>query len=194
MLLWQGGHSKGRGVREVAASLHLSQRDAPLCSLWTANEAAQKRLIEASDLAKTGELKAGQQMLKEGVASGLIAAPLQRQVLAWWSAGEYDLLPEKKTPPESKASPTVDDLEAQVVRLMKERQWSRKEACQYIDEGGLDMEQMQAEMNSPMDDAFEKLKQQGPPQWFVEAMTNAQEKAKQEAEGETSKETPAVEN
>ncbi|CAL1144029.1 unnamed protein product [Cladocopium goreaui] len=54
---------------------------------------------------------------------------------------------------------------------MKERQWSRKEACQYIDEGGLDMEQMQAEMNSPMDDAFEKLKQQGPPQWFVEAMT-----------------------
>ena len=28
-----------------------------------------------------------------------------------------------------------------------------------------------AEMNSPMDDAFEKLKQRGPPQWFVEAMT-----------------------
>ena len=26
-------------------------------------------------------------------------------------------------------------------------------------------------MNSPMDDAFDKLKQRGPPQWFVDAMT-----------------------
>ena len=33
------------------------------------------------------------------------------------------------------------------------------------------MEEMQKEMNSPMDDAFEKLKQQGPPQWFIEAMS-----------------------
>lgn len=33
------------------------------------------------------------------------------------------------------------------------------------------MEAMQKEMNSPMDDAFEKLKQQGPPQWFIEAMS-----------------------
>lgn len=35
----------------------------------------------------------------------------------------------------------------------------------------IDIPSGQAEMHSPMDDAFEKLKQQGPPQWFVEAMT-----------------------
>eukprot|EP00434_Breviolum_minutum_P026777 symbB.v1.2.023668.t1/scaffold2180.1/size86746/4 len=113
------------------------------------DEVAQRRLTEASELAKKGELKSGQQLLKEGVASGLFPAPLQRQVLAWWSAGEYDLLPKapedehREKAPEP-TSTKVDDLEAQVVRLMKERQWSRKEACQYIDEGGLDMEQMQA--------------------------------------------------
>lgn len=113
------------------------------------------------------------------MSEGLFPAPLQRQVLAWWSAGEFDLLASKEVSEAKVAKAPVDDLEAQVVRIMKERGWSRKEACQFIDEGGLDMEAMQAEMNAPMDDAFRKLKEQGPPQWFVEAMTNAQEKAKQ---------------
>eukprot|EP00438_Fugacium_kawagutii_P005764 Skav226980 [mRNA] locus=scaffold1937:5705:7190:+ [translate_table: standard] len=45
------------------------------------DEVAQRRLTEASELAKTGELKAGQQLLKEAGASGLLPAPLQRQVL-----------------------------------------------------------------------------------------------------------------
>ncbi|CAE7334891.1 unnamed protein product [Symbiodinium natans] len=139
------------------------------------DDAAQARLVEASQLAESGDLKAAQQMLKEAVAAKLIPSPLQRQVLAWWSAGEYDVLQSAnkagQAPKREPAEPKPDDMEAQVVRLMKEKQWSRKEACQYIDEGGLDMEAMRAEMNNPMDEAFEKLKQQGPPQWFVEAMT-----------------------
>ena len=28
-------------------------------------------------------------------------------------------------------------------------------------------------MNAPMDDMFDKLKKNGPPQWFVDAMTRA---------------------
>ncbi|CAJ1418247.1 unnamed protein product [Effrenium voratum] len=146
------------------------------------DEAAQRQLSEASEVARSGELKSAQQMLKEGVASGLFPAPLQRQVLAWWSAGEYDLLSsEAKEKP--KAVAKVNNMEEQVVKLMRENKWSRKEAVKYIDEGGLDMDAMRAEMNAPMDDMFDKLKKNGPPQWFVDAMTSSQE-AKAAKEGE----------
>ncbi|CAJ1329239.1 unnamed protein product [Effrenium voratum] len=105
------------------------------------DEAAQRQLSEASEVARSGELKSAQQMLKEGVASGLFPAPLQRQVLAWWSAGEYDLLSsEAKEKP--KAVAKVNNMEEQVVKLMRENKWSRKEAVKYIDEGGLDMDAM----------------------------------------------------
>lgn len=61
---------------------------------------------------------------RQGVALGLFPAPLQRQVLAWWSAGEYDLVMPRQADVEVAQ---MDDLELQVVRLMKERSWSRKE-------------------------------------------------------------------
>eukprot|EP00931_Biecheleriopsis_adriatica_P048182 TRINITY_DN27839_c0_g1_i1.p1 TRINITY_DN27839_c0_g1~~TRINITY_DN27839_c0_g1_i1.p1 ORF type:complete len:225 (-),score=74.84 TRINITY_DN27839_c0_g1_i1:41-694(-) len=174
------------------------------------DETAQRKLVEASEVAREGDMKAAQKILKEAVADGLFPAPLQRQVIVWWSAGQYDLLPPSKDAPAStaaqgyatpaalaaplaQAAPAAlersakaaedQQLEAEVVKLMREKNWSRKEACQYIDEGGLDMEAMRAEMTNPMDDAFEKLKAQGPPQWFIDAMTNAQNKAKEEGEG-----------
>ena len=60
---------------------------------------------------------------------GLFPKALQRQVLAWWSAGSYDLIePSRAEEPQA----TVDDLELQVVRVMKERSWSRKEAGLFL--------------------------------------------------------------
>eukprot|EP00933_Yihiella_yeosuensis_P060061 TRINITY_DN6202_c0_g5_i1.p1 TRINITY_DN6202_c0_g5~~TRINITY_DN6202_c0_g5_i1.p1 ORF type:complete len:200 (-),score=69.91 TRINITY_DN6202_c0_g5_i1:199-798(-) len=156
------------------------------------DEVAQRKIAEASALARKGELKAAQQILKEGVATKLFPAPLQRQVMAWWSADQFDLLPaaegekpkvvpaETSKPKPSDNSNGEPDLEAEVVRLMRERAWSRKEACQYIDEGGLEMEAYQEEQNRPMNEAFAKLKQQGPPQWFVDAMKANEEKRKAE--------------
>ncbi|CAK9017431.1 Uncharacterized protein SCF082_LOCUS13653 [Durusdinium trenchii] len=77
------------------------------------DEVAQRRIAEASELARAGELKAGQQRLKEAVSEGLFPAPLQRQVLAWWSAGEFDLLASKEVSEAKVAKAPVDDLEAQ---------------------------------------------------------------------------------
>jgi len=51
---------------------------------------------------------------------------------------------------------------------MLRNNWSRKEVLQYIKEGGLEMEQFQAEQNRPIDEAFEKIKAQGPPKWFCD--------------------------
>mmetsp|Transcript_91150 Transcript_91150/g.162280 ORF Transcript_91150/g.162280 Transcript_91150/m.162280 type:complete len:201 (+) Transcript_91150:70-672(+) len=157
------------------------------------DEEAQRRIEEASELARDGDLKAAQKILKEAIASGLFPKPLQREVLAWWSAGQYDLLKDvPKVTPQTVANPERsvaknedDEMEAQVVKIMKERQMSRKEACQYIDEGGLEMEQMRAEMNAPMDQAFEDMKNKGPPQWFIDSMTKVQEEAKAKEEGYT---------
>eukprot|EP00442_Polarella_glacialis_P037587 CAMPEP_0115055544 /NCGR_PEP_ID=MMETSP0227-20121206/4708_1 /TAXON_ID=89957 /ORGANISM="Polarella glacialis, Strain CCMP 1383" /LENGTH=190 /DNA_ID=CAMNT_0002440141 /DNA_START=36 /DNA_END=608 /DNA_ORIENTATION=+ len=154
-------------------------------------EEAQRKLNEASELARAGELKEAQKLLKEGVASGLLEKVLQRQVLVWWSAGEFDVLKPaggetaaevRKTPAsavESRAAP--EGLEASVTKVMREKQFSRKEACKYIDEGGLEMEEMQAEQNRPMDEAFAKMRENGPPAWFVESMKAAQEKEAAEA-------------
>merc|ERR1719343_1984703 len=56
-----------------------------------ADEATRRRIAEASELARDGEIKGSQQALKELVAGGALPPAQQRQVLAWWSAGEYDL-------------------------------------------------------------------------------------------------------
>eukprot|EP00413_Alexandrium_margalefii_P033202 CAMPEP_0204574780 /NCGR_PEP_ID=MMETSP0661-20131031/40808_1 /ASSEMBLY_ACC=CAM_ASM_000606 /TAXON_ID=109239 /ORGANISM="Alexandrium margalefi, Strain AMGDE01CS-322" /LENGTH=177 /DNA_ID=CAMNT_0051583341 /DNA_START=39 /DNA_END=572 /DNA_ORIENTATION=+ len=152
------------------------------------DEEARRRVAEATELARAGEMKGAQQALREAVSGRLISAPLQRQILAWWSAGCYDLpgLAEgQDMQPEDAArgllattpsAPKRSQAEETVTRVMREHSWSHKEATKYIEDGGLEMEAMRAEMDHPMDAAFEKMKQQGPPQWFID-MWNEKEAA-----------------
>jgi len=155
----------------------------------------RQKVVEASEFARDGDMKAAQKALKEVVASGAIVPAVQRQVLAWWSAGEYDLpgfqaespSPEggsetlAERPPQRRApsavaiaAPKLDEYEAAMQMVMKKKNQSRKEAAKYIEEGGLEAEQMEKEMYSPMDDAFDKIKDAGPPQWFIDAFSNTE--------------------
>mmetsp|Transcript_80773 Transcript_80773/g.224813 ORF Transcript_80773/g.224813 Transcript_80773/m.224813 type:complete len:189 (+) Transcript_80773:83-649(+) len=130
---------------------------------------ARRRVLAASELARDGDIKGAQQALKEAVSSGAIPSALQRQVLAWWSAGSYDLEGQADgaaKPPAPREPPRGP--EAQITRVMKEKGMSHAEAAKFIDEGGLEMEEYQREQNRPMEEVFEKMKAQGPPQWFVD--------------------------
>mmetsp|Transcript_146621 Transcript_146621/g.258372 ORF Transcript_146621/g.258372 Transcript_146621/m.258372 type:complete len:179 (+) Transcript_146621:81-617(+) len=163
-----------------------------------ASDDARCRVAEASELARAGEMKAAQQALREAVAGGLIPGPTQRQVLAWWSAGEYSLpgftleadTAGKDTrlaasQPQEVAAPPQDEHEKTVSQVMRKNGWSRKAALEYIEQGGLEMEAYHKEMNAPMDNAFEQLKANGPPKWFVDAV--------KEKYGEGSEAAPATE-
>uniref|UniRef100_A0A7S2I910 Uncharacterized protein n=1 Tax=Alexandrium andersonii TaxID=327968 RepID=A0A7S2I910_9DINO len=144
------------------------------------DEEARRRITEATDLARAGEMKAAQQALREAASSQLIAAPLQRQILAWWSAGCYDLpglggnesaqgdAIVRGSPASTPPAPRRSEADDAITRVMREHNWSHKEAAKYVEEGGLEMEAMKAEMDHPMDAAFQKLKEQGPPQWFID--------------------------
>merc|ERR1739847_209403 len=62
-----------------------------------------------------------------------------------------------------------DQHEKDVVKVMRRDGLSRFKAEEYIEQGGLEAEQLKHDMPHPMDSAFEKMKENGPPQWFVEA-------------------------
>jgi len=162
------------------------------------DEETRRLIVEASELASSGDMKGAQTALRQVVSSGKIVTATQRQVLAWWSAGEYNLpgfapaaadgakadngnkssggeeVARQVPPARSEAARKKEEYEANVVKVMRFNNWCRKKAEQYIEEGGLEMEEMQKEMYSPMDDAFDKLKQAGPPQWFIDAMMKNQ--------------------
>merc|ERR1712241_982468 len=75
----------------------------------------------------------------------------------------------------------VDSMEASISKVMRQNRWSRKEAIKYIEDGGLEAEAMRTEMNRPMDEAFEKMKENGPPQWFVNMINKKQAAAEGKA-------------
>ncbi|CAK0841719.1 unnamed protein product [Prorocentrum cordatum] len=79
------------------------------------------------------------------------------------------------------ASAPRDPNEAAVVEQMRKNGWSRKEAVKFIDEGGLEMEEMRKEMDHPMDAIFEEAKKNGPPKWFRDMMEEKEQKDREEA-------------
>mmetsp|Transcript_18486 Transcript_18486/g.36248 ORF Transcript_18486/g.36248 Transcript_18486/m.36248 type:complete len:177 (+) Transcript_18486:44-574(+) len=143
---------------------------------------AREELAKASKLARAGDIKDAQMTLRAAVTRGLVSQPLQRQVLAWWSASCFDLpglgIGEGAAAAESQATKQstqhVDSMEASIAKVMRQNRWSRKEAMKYIEDGGLEAEAMQAEASRPMDEAFEKMKEKGPPQWFVDMLNEKQ--------------------
>mmetsp|Transcript_32013 Transcript_32013/g.75045 ORF Transcript_32013/g.75045 Transcript_32013/m.75045 type:complete len:172 (+) Transcript_32013:58-573(+) len=146
------------------------------------------KLEEACKLAEQDDIKAAQQLLKQVVASGAIPSSTQRQVVALWANGTY-VLPgigntQAPTRPEPLVKADVTGFEAQVTQVMRDRGMSRKSAVEFIEQGGLEMEQMQMEMNHPMDETFRKIKEQGPPQWFIDACKEVEEKRQAAEVGE----------
>lgn len=138
-----------------------------------------RRIVrEASEQARAGDMKEAQSRLRKGISDGILPPAVQRQVVAMWSSGCYEVLgpengdgaPRVAVVPE-KQLPRKGGYEYKVVDVMRKNDWSRKKAEEYIEEGGLEMEQMQKEMPHPMDGAIDKLKAAGPPQWFIDMMT-----------------------
>mmetsp|Transcript_49324 Transcript_49324/g.130374 ORF Transcript_49324/g.130374 Transcript_49324/m.130374 type:complete len:205 (-) Transcript_49324:8-622(-) len=152
-----------------------------------ADEEVKRRVAEASELAEEGKMKEAQNLLKELVAAGALPRPTQRQIVERWSAGVYELEAPQKAAAGTVAVPGPglpaggpgETKEEQITRVMRRDQKSRKEATVFVDEGGLEMEEYQAEMDkeNPMNAVFDKMKANGPPQWFVDMMN------KKEAEG-----------
>mmetsp|Transcript_52069 Transcript_52069/g.96423 ORF Transcript_52069/g.96423 Transcript_52069/m.96423 type:complete len:172 (-) Transcript_52069:185-700(-) len=142
-----------------------------------------EQISKACALAESGDIKAAQQLLKQVVVAGHITSVTQRQVVAAWSDGVYDLTGKREDTKSSTQSKKKEStFESQVTQVMKERGFSHKAAVEFIEGGGLEMEKMQMEMDHPMDEAFQKIKEQGPPQWFIDAFREAEEK-RQAAEG-----------
>lgn len=123
-------------------------------------EDARKAVLEASNLARDGDIKGANKALRDAVSSKAITPALQRQVLARWAAGEYDLVAAETRP--AAAVPAVPEFrkpsDAQVDGVMRKNAWSRAKAQNYVDEGGLDMEQMQEQMPHPMEEQLNKMK------------------------------------
>merc|ERR1712187_793968 len=88
--------------------------------------------------------------------------------------GEAKSAPVERAPekPQSPPPPRAEQrAEAEIAEVMRTNAWSRAEAIKYIEEGGLDMEQYQREVNAPLDEAIAKIKDNGPPQWFLDMMS-----------------------
>mmetsp|Transcript_81406 Transcript_81406/g.225443 ORF Transcript_81406/g.225443 Transcript_81406/m.225443 type:complete len:182 (-) Transcript_81406:79-624(-) len=165
-------------------------------------EEARRVVAGASELARQGEMKRAQLALREAVGGGLLSAAAQRQILAWWSAGCYDLpglggapaeAAVERGPGAAAAAPLWrDEAEETITRVMREHRWSHREAKEYIEQGGLEMEAMRSEMEHPMDAAFKKLKEQGPPQWFIDMMTKKEAEASEQPTEPGAETVPAV--
>eukprot|EP00929_Paragymnodinium_shiwhaense_P023942 TRINITY_DN14874_c0_g1_i1.p1 TRINITY_DN14874_c0_g1~~TRINITY_DN14874_c0_g1_i1.p1 ORF type:complete len:190 (+),score=71.83 TRINITY_DN14874_c0_g1_i1:244-813(+) len=147
------------------------------------NEESRQAVIEASNLARDGDIKGANKALRDAVGSKAITPALQRQVLGRWAAGQYDLVAAETRPAAPAPAPNFKKpTDAKVEMVMKEHSWSRKEAEKYVDEGGLDMEKMQSEMEHPMDAQLKKMKENGPPQWFIDMFNEKQEEMQAEME------------
>merc|ERR1711977_645674 len=120
----------------------------------------------------------------------------------WWGAGRYDLPgTDVELPPEEQEAQRAERLDQQaaekaiapdeheknVVMVMRRDGLSRFKAEEFIEQGGLEAEQLKREMPHPMDEAIEKMKANGPPQWFIEAFQQMEaDKAKAADGGEDS--------
>merc|ERR1711865_46008 len=102
---------------------------------------------------------------------------MQRQIVAWWSAGSFDLpcpalapltpidekpldektLDEKKPADAIRLAKPKSKRETDIDKVMRRDRKSRKEAVEYIENGGLDMEEYQREQNRPMHDALDAM-------------------------------------
>mmetsp|Transcript_105610 Transcript_105610/g.268262 ORF Transcript_105610/g.268262 Transcript_105610/m.268262 type:complete len:195 (+) Transcript_105610:97-681(+) len=148
------------------------------------DEEALRMVGEASELARAGEMKDANKLLKDAVAGKLLTSAVQRQIVTYWSAGSYDLVGADgaantaagKPEPADEEPKRINTHETQLSMVMRTQNMSRRQAETFIEDGGLEMEQMQAEMNHPMHEALEKLKNAGPPAWFVDMMQGAENK------------------
>merc|ERR1712194_256859 len=152
------------------------------------SDEARRLVASASELALAGDLKAGHAVLKEAIAKGVLTSATQRQVVARWSSGNYDVpglkVEQKVEPaqaPADKVEKKEESYEEQVVRVMRRDAYSRKKAEECIEEGGLEMEQVKDEMDHPLDDTFKKMLANGPPQWFVDMVNNGEATELEEA-------------
>ncbi|CAD7971234.1 unnamed protein product [Amoebophrya sp. A120] len=69
-----------------------------------------------------------------------------------------------------------EEKEKVIVDIMKRLKKSRKEALEYIEQGGLDAEKMQAEMGAPTDKYWDEIQEKGPPEWFQKAFEEYEKK------------------
>ncbi|CAD7957090.1 unnamed protein product [Amoebophrya sp. A25] len=70
-----------------------------------------------------------------------------------------------------------------VSEVMRKQKKSRREAMEYITQGGLDAEKMQGEMGAPNDAYWDEVLKKGPPEWFEKAFAEYEAKMEVEKEG-----------
>eukprot|EP00392_Amoebophrya_sp_AT5.2_P003218 g3223.t1 len=92
---------------------------------------------------------------------------------------EDELLMDKNELSKEQRQRRREEKEKVISEIMRKQGKSRKEAVEFITQGGLDAEKMQAEMGAPTDQYWEDLLEKGPPEWFNEAFANYE--AKKEA-------------
>eukprot|EP00451_Oxyrrhis_marina_P002568 CAMPEP_0204256486 /NCGR_PEP_ID=MMETSP0468-20130131/3813_1 /ASSEMBLY_ACC=CAM_ASM_000383 /TAXON_ID=2969 /ORGANISM="Oxyrrhis marina" /LENGTH=197 /DNA_ID=CAMNT_0051230453 /DNA_START=37 /DNA_END=630 /DNA_ORIENTATION=+ len=143
--------------------------------------------LEASQLAENDPMAASK-MIKKAVQEGRVSRSLQRQLVSWWAKGCFSLeapaprAPKEPSPGQIGHRITLTDgdiyeiLESDIVRLMKTRKWSRKEAINFCEEGGLESEKEK----NPVDDMWEKVAANGPPEWFSKMIDEKNAEGEQE--------------
>lgn len=157
------------------------------------DEATQALILEACEAARAGDIRTAQKTMRSAVNSGAVGAPLQRDVLKYWSAGVFDLpglsgadhLASKPKPAPVDPKKLETTFDRQVRECMKERGMSSKQAVEFIEGGGLDMERMHEQMaaENPMSKLLDQMKEQGPPQWFIDAVNEKEAAAAAAAAG-----------